>query len=215
MTKPFHAGRAAESGVLAASLAAAGFTAAMQHPRGAARLLPGRRREATTLRPISGCLGRPWTFVEPGHLHQAASVGFAHASRDGRLPRPRARSTMCGRLGRQARAGRARTGTCPTRSFTTGRSTSCQAKFSMEFCLAILLLERRRRAGRSSPTRWSSDRTCMSHDRTGQFEADPPADEGGFREMTSLIERGAGRRTNAAHEGGVRERQSHEPHARR
>ena len=28
MTKPFHAGRAAESGVLAASLAEAGFTAA-------------------------------------------------------------------------------------------------------------------------------------------------------------------------------------------
>ena len=65
MTKPFHAGRAAEAGVVAADLAALGWTADRPYPGSAARLLPRRRRR---LRPRRdrGQLGNPWTFASPG-----------------------------------------------------------------------------------------------------------------------------------------------------
>jgi 2-methylcitrate dehydratase PrpD len=57
----------------------------------------------------------------------------------------------------------------------------------MEFCLAILLLERR--AGLAEFTDEVVNRPDVQSivDRV-TFEADPAADEGGFREMTSLID---------------------------
>src|SRR5262249_56227964 len=65
MTKPFHAGRAAESGVVAAELAALGFTAspiALEADRGFFRAAGG----GYTAETIEGKLGRPWTFASPG-----------------------------------------------------------------------------------------------------------------------------------------------------
>jgi 2-methylcitrate dehydratase PrpD len=62
-----------------------------------------------------------------------------------------------------------------------------EAKFSMEFCMAILLLERR--AGLAEFTDDVVTRPDVQ-ELIGRvtFEADPSADEGGFREMTSLID---------------------------
>src|SRR5208282_2903017 len=63
MTKPFHAGRAAESGIIAADLAELGWTASSQileaangffHAAGG-----GYDRNALTF-------GKPWTFLAPG-----------------------------------------------------------------------------------------------------------------------------------------------------
>ena len=65
MTKPFHAGRAAESGVLAASLAGAGFTAAeniLEARRGFFHAAGGGYNPEV----IEGRLGSPWTFADPG-----------------------------------------------------------------------------------------------------------------------------------------------------
>jgi 2-methylcitrate dehydratase PrpD len=57
----------------------------------------------------------------------------------------------------------------------------------MEFCLAILLLERR--AGLAEFTDDVVNRTDVQEMiRRVTFEADPSADEGGYREMTSLID---------------------------
>jgi 2-methylcitrate dehydratase PrpD len=66
MTKPFHAGRASESGVLAASLSGAGFTAApniLEARRGFFQAAGGGFDESA----IAGRLGKPWTFADPGH----------------------------------------------------------------------------------------------------------------------------------------------------
>jgi 2-methylcitrate dehydratase PrpD len=61
------------------------------------------------------------------------------------------------------------------------------AKFSMEFCLAILLIERR--AGLAEFTDAVVNRPDVQEViRRITFEADPAADEGGFQQMTSLIE---------------------------
>src|SRR4029079_2447497 len=65
MTKPFHAGRAAEDGVVAAEIAALGFTASpngLEADRGFFRAAGGGFDPAA----IEGRLGAPWTFASPG-----------------------------------------------------------------------------------------------------------------------------------------------------
>src|SRR5258706_2179057 len=65
MTKPFHAGRAAENGVVAAELAALGFTASpngLEADRGFFRAAGG----GYSAEMIDGKLGNPWTFHFPG-----------------------------------------------------------------------------------------------------------------------------------------------------
>src|SRR5438094_1466412 len=65
MTKPFHAGRAAENGVVAAEIAALGFTASpngLEADRGFFRAAGGGYDVAA----IEGKLGNPWTFHFPG-----------------------------------------------------------------------------------------------------------------------------------------------------
>ncbi|HYL80475.1 MAG TPA: MmgE/PrpD family protein, partial [Candidatus Acidoferrum sp.] len=65
MMKPFHAGRASESGVVAAEMARLGFTATphiLEAPRGFFRAAGGGYDEVA----IRQKLGKPWTFAEPG-----------------------------------------------------------------------------------------------------------------------------------------------------
>src|SRR5437868_10131952 len=65
MTKPFHAGRAAENGVVAAEIAALGFSASpngLEADRGFFRAAGGGYDPAA----IDGKLGNPWTFQSPG-----------------------------------------------------------------------------------------------------------------------------------------------------
>jgi 2-methylcitrate dehydratase PrpD len=66
-------------------------------------------------------------------------------------------------------------------------TNALEAKFSMEFCMAILLLERK--AGLAEFTDEVVTRPDVREliERV-TFEADPAADEGGYREMTSLID---------------------------
>ena len=65
MTKPFHAGHAAEAGVVAADLAALGWTASpriLEARHGFFQAAGGGFDAAA----ITGRLGRPWTFSSPG-----------------------------------------------------------------------------------------------------------------------------------------------------
>ncbi len=82
MTKPFHAGRAAENGVVAAEFAALGFTASpngLEADRGFFRAAGGGYSPEM----IDGKLGNPWTFALPGRVDQAAPERLAHASGHG------------------------------------------------------------------------------------------------------------------------------------
>ena len=140
MTKPLHAGRAAESGVLAASLAAAGFTATsniLEARRGYFQAAGG----GFDADAIHGRLGAPWTFAEPGvsikphpsgSLTHPAMGAFLDLVRDHDL-RPADVRTI--RVGTNRHMPNALIHHRPTDELA--------AKFSMEFCLAILLLERR------------------------------------------------------------------------
>src|SRR5258705_2656780 len=65
MTKPFHAGHAAENGTVAADLAALGWTAApdiLEAPLGFFQAAGGGYDPAV----IVGRLGKPWTLASPG-----------------------------------------------------------------------------------------------------------------------------------------------------
>ncbi len=65
MTKPLHAGRAAENGVVAASLAKLGFTSdpnILENPWGFFKILG----DGFDLDKISGKLGNPYTILDPG-----------------------------------------------------------------------------------------------------------------------------------------------------
>ena len=113
MTKPFHAGRAAESGVVAAELAALGFTASpngLEADRGFFRAAGGGYNAEM----IDGKLGEPWTFAFPGVSIKPHPSGLAHASRHERDARPHPRARHPARAG-EARARSAPTTTCRTR----------------------------------------------------------------------------------------------------
>ncbi|HXF80301.1 MAG TPA: MmgE/PrpD family protein, partial [Usitatibacter sp.] len=140
MTKPFHAGRAAENGVIAAEIAAMGFTASpngLEADRGFFRAAGGGFDPAM----IAGKLGDPWTFAFPG-----VSIK-PHPS--GSLTHPGMAVMMDLILEhniKPAQVKRVSVGTnhnMPNALIHHKPANELQAKFSMEFCMAILILERK------------------------------------------------------------------------
>lgn len=184
MTKPFHAGRAAESGVLAASLAARGFTAALdilEARRGFFRAAGGGFDRSS----IDGRFGAPWTFADPGiSIKPHPSGSLTHPAMGALLDLIERENVTADDVVR-VRLGTNRH--MPNALIHHRPNNGLEAKFSMEFCFAILLLERR--AGLAEFT----DEVVNRPDVRAMIEriafvADPSADEGGFREMTSLIQ---------------------------
>ena len=82
MTKPLHAGRAAQNGVTAALLARDGFTAApniLEAPRGFFNAMAGGYDESK----ISGRLGSPYFMKEPGiSIKPYPSGSLSHPAQD-------------------------------------------------------------------------------------------------------------------------------------
>jgi 2-methylcitrate dehydratase PrpD len=184
MTKPFHAGRAAESGVLAVDLALRGWTAAeniLEAPRGFFRAAGGGYDAAA----IEGALGRPWSFDSPG-----VSIK-PHPS--GSLTHPGMRVML--RLIeehdiRPDQVRRVRVGTnsnMPNALIHHRPRTELNAKFSMEFCVAILLLERK--AGLAQFTDAVVQRPDVrSLIERIDFGVDPEAEAAGYEKMTTIVE---------------------------
>lgn len=85
MTKPLHAGRAAENGVLAAHLAQLGFNSdpyALENPWGFFKILG----DGFDLEKISGKLGNPYTIIDPGiSIKPYPSGVLSHPSMDAML----------------------------------------------------------------------------------------------------------------------------------
>ena len=184
MTKPFHAGRAAESGVVAAELAALGFTASpngLEADRGFFRAAGG----GYSAEMIAGKLGAPWTFVFPG-----VSIK-PHPS--GSLTHP-GMAVMLDLIQRHdlnpARVKRVSVGTnhnMPNALIHHRPRTELQAKFSMEFCMAILLLERE--AGLEQFTDEVVNRPdVQALVQKIDFGVHPDAEAAGFDKMTTIIE---------------------------
>ncbi|HEY2815527.1 MAG TPA: MmgE/PrpD family protein [Casimicrobiaceae bacterium] len=184
MTKPLHAGRAAESGVVAAELAALGFTASpvgLEADRGFFRAAGG----GYTAETIEGKLGRPWTFASPGvSIKPHPSGSLTHPGMSVMQELIRKHDI------RPDQVKKVKVGTnhnMPNALIHHQPRNELQAKFSMEFCMAILLLERK--AGLEQFTDDIVNRADVQNMiRRVEFGVHPEAEAAGFDKMTTIIE---------------------------
>jgi 2-methylcitrate dehydratase PrpD len=183
MTKPFQAGHAAESGLLSAELVALGWTAAeqiLEAERGFFHAFGGTFDPAA----IMDRLGKPWTFASPGiSLKPYPSGSLTHPAMT-ELARLIAANNIQAAQVEKLDVGANHNMT--TTLLHHQPKTGLEAKFSMEFCMAILLL--RGKAGLGEFT----DRVVQSRDvqeniRKINFYVDPEAESAGYDKMTSLL----------------------------
>ncbi len=137
MTKPFHAGRAAESGIVAAELAALGWTAAeqiLEAPRGFFRAAGGGYDPNA----IVHKLGQPWTFRQPGiSIKPYPSGSLTHPAMTEMARLIRTHDIQAQQVERVDVGTNRNT---PNALIHHQPKTGLEAKFSMEFCMAALLL---------------------------------------------------------------------------
>ena len=184
MTKPFHAGRAAENGVIAAEIAALGFTASpngLEADRGFFRAAGG----GYNVEMIEGKLGSPWTFHSPGvSIKPHPSGSLTHPGMAVMMDLILEHDIQPGKVKRVA------VGTnhnMPNALIHHQPKNELQAKFSMEFCMAILLLERR--AGLGEFTDEVVNRPdVQAMIAKVDFGVHPEAEAAGFDKMTTIIE---------------------------
>jgi 2-methylcitrate dehydratase PrpD len=184
MTKPFHAGRASESGVVAMELAQMGFTAApsiLEARRGFFQAAGGGYDEGA----IQSRLGKPWTFADPGiSIKPHPSGSLTHPGMTLMLSLIRQHDI------RPEQVEKVKVGTnwnMPNALIHHRPATELQAKFSMEFCMAILLL--RRRAGLVEFT----DEIVNLPEVQAMickvdFGVHPEAEAAGYDKMTTILE---------------------------
>ncbi|HEX2724493.1 MAG TPA: MmgE/PrpD family protein [Beijerinckiaceae bacterium] len=184
MTKPFHAGRAAESGVAAAQFASYGWTATdkiLEAPRGFFAAAGG----GYDAKAIEGKLGAPWTFAEPGiSIKPHPSGSLTHPGMTEMLRLIREHRIRAGDV-RRVRVGT--NSNMPNALIHHRPRNELQAKFSMEFCMAILLLEGR--AGLNEFT----DEVVLRPDVQAMIEkidfiVDDEAERAGYHKMTTIID---------------------------
>jgi 2-methylcitrate dehydratase PrpD len=184
MMKPFHAGRAAESGVLAVEFAGLGYTATpviLEAPRGFFRAAGGGYDEGA----IRGKLGQPWTFADPGvSIKPHPSGSLTHPGMTKMLELIRTHDIRPGQVV-SVKVGTNQN--MPNALIHHRPTTELQAKFSMEFCMAILLLERK--GGLNEFTDEIVNRADVRA-MIGKvnFGVDPEAEAAGYDKMTTILE---------------------------
>jgi 2-methylcitrate dehydratase PrpD len=184
MTKPFYAGRASESGVVAAELACLGWTATdkiLESPRGFFQAHGG----GYDLDSIQGKLGNPWTFDSPGiSIKPHPSGSLTHPGMTRMLELIRENNL------RPDEVKRIRVGTNHNmlNALIHHRpKNELQAKFSMEFCMAILVLESR--AGLTEFTDAVVNRPdVQAMIERVEFHVHPEAEAAGYDKMTTILE---------------------------
>lgn len=184
MTKPFHAGRAAESGVVAADLVALGWTAAediLEAPRGFFHAEGGGFDPAA----IMDKLAKPWTFVSPGvSIKPFPSGSLTHPGMTAMLALIQRHKITADQVD-HVRVGTNRNS--PNALIHHRPSDNLQAKFSMEFCMASLLLYGK--AGLAEFTTPVVNRPEVQEMiRRVEFGVDPVAEAAGYNKMTTIIE---------------------------
>jgi 2-methylcitrate dehydratase PrpD len=184
MTKPFHAGRAAENGVTAAEIAALGFTASpngLEADRGFFRAAGGGYNPEM----IEGKLGAPWTFHAPGvSIKPHPSGSLTHPGMAVMLELVTQNDI------RPEQVKRVVVGTnhnMPNALIHHKPKNELQAKFSMEFCMAILILERKAGLGEFTDA-VVNRRDVQAMIERVEFGVNAEAEAAGFDKMTTIIE---------------------------
>ncbi|TMQ04515.1 MAG: MmgE/PrpD family protein [Deltaproteobacteria bacterium] len=183
MTKPLHAGHAAEAGTVAADLAALGWTAAdniLEAPRGFFQAAGG----SFDPQAIVGKLGQPWTFASPGVSIKPHPSGSLTHPAMGEMQRLIHENNL--KAADVEKIDLGANHAMMTSLLHHHPTTGLQAKFSMEFSLSILLLERK--AGLVE----YQDAVVQRADvqdmiKRVNFYIDPEAEQAGLNKMTSLL----------------------------
>jgi 2-methylcitrate dehydratase PrpD len=184
MTKPFHPGRSAESGIVAAEFAKLGWTATpivLEAGRGFFKAAGGGYDPAA----IVGKLGNPWTFAFPGvSIKPHPSGSLTHPGMGLMLDLIRKHDI------RPEQVVKVKVGTnrhMPNALIHHQPTNELQAKFSMEFCMAILLLQRK--AGLAEFTDKVVNRPDVKKMIAKvEFGVHPVAEAAGYEKMTTIID---------------------------
>ena len=183
MTKPFHAGHAAETGCVAADLVALGWTAStriLEAPAGWFNAAGGGYDNDS----IMNKLGKPWTFVLPGVSIKPFPCGsLAHPAMWEFLKLVKENDIKPADVDKLDIGGNSRMVSTLLRHQP---KDGLEGKFSMEFPIAILLLERK--AGLAQFQDAVVQRPQVQEwIRRVHFYVDPEAEAAGFAKMTSII----------------------------
>jgi len=183
MTKPFHAGHAAENGVVACDLASIGWTASEE-------ILEARNGFFDAAgggfdpKVIVERLGKPWTFADPGvSIKPFPSGSLTHPAMGEMLRLIREHNIKAADVVKVDLGGNSGM----MGALLHHRPVNAlQGKFSMEFCMAILLLDRR--AGLMEFT----DRVVQRPDvqellKRVNFYVDSESEKAGLNKMTSIL----------------------------
>ncbi len=183
MTKPFHAGRAAESGVVAADLASIGWTASeeiLEARNGFFDAAGGGFDPGA----IVNRLGKPWTFANPGvSIKPFPSGSLTHPAMGEMQRLVREHNIKAADVEKVDMGGNSGM----MGALLHHRPVNAlQAKFSMEFCMAILLVERK--AGLNEFTDAVVQRPDLQEMiRRVNFYVDSEAEKAGLNRMTSIL----------------------------
>jgi 2-methylcitrate dehydratase PrpD len=182
MTKPFHAGHAAESGIVAADLAMLGWTASdriLEAPRGFFQAAGGGYS------PGALKLGQPWTLASPGvSIKPYPSGSLTHPAMTALLRLIREHAINAEQVER-VDVGTNRN--MPNALIHHQPTDSLQAKFSMEFCVAALLLY-----GRAGLREFTDEVVrrpeVQAMIQRVRFGVHPEAEAAGYNKMTSIVD---------------------------
>src|SRR5450631_32343 len=183
MMKPFQAGHATESGVVAADFAAIGWTAAeqiLEAQRGFFHAYGGTYDPSA----IVDRLGKPWTLQNPGvSIKPFPSGSLTHPGMT-ELQRLIHENSIRAADVEHVEVGANRN--MESTLLHNHPKTGLQAKFSMEFCLAILLLD-----GKADQTKYTDavanrDDVQKMVERV-HFYVDPVAEKAGYDKMTTIL----------------------------
>lgn len=184
MTKPFHAGRSSESGVVAADVAQMGWSAAKQileAHRGFFQAAGG----GYDIEAIKDRLGAPWTFDSPGvSIKPHPSGSLTHPGMTEMLRLIQENGVTADKVSK------VRVGT--NHNFLNALihhrpQNELQAKFSTEFCMAILLIE-----GKAGLPEFT-DEVVLRPDVQAMIEkvecyVNEEAEAAGYQKMTTIID---------------------------
>jgi len=184
MTKPLHAGRAAENGIVAAELAARGFTAGddpLDGEWGYFQVLGGGVDAAR----ITPALGKPFSIVDPGVSFKPYPCGsLGHPTMDAMLKIVTDHDVKPEQIARiRVRAG---SNILNPLRYRTAK-TELEAKFCLPFMMASIAL--RRRAGiREFTDEFVSSAPVQAMMARAETRFDPEIEARGFDKMRSVVE---------------------------
>jgi 2-methylcitrate dehydratase PrpD len=185
MTKPFHAGRAAENGLLACLLVRRGFTAAdniLEARRGFYNAFGvGGGHEPAK---VHGRLGNPWFFKEPGiAIKPYPSGSLSHPAQDVILDLVRRHDI------RPDQVEKIDVGTnsnIPNALIYPIPTTELEGKFSIPFCMAIAVVERKAGLAQFTTEKVRDPRVVEIMRRTSLY-VDPEMERLGFDLARSVV----------------------------